>query len=105
METCWLQNLKPGDDVAVAGNGVPCISQVFRVTPKQVEVCSFGKYWKDGGSPVGYGRTCLIEPTQEVRDDFERELLANKFYREINPHSLSLVQLRGIYAIAQQPKE
>lgn len=100
----WLANLRVSDPVVILSSGLggDFISKVERLTKTQIIVARGGKFRRsDGeavGGGVGYHRSILVEPTQEVTDRIQHNILANRLTR-FEWKSLSIHNLRRIAAL------
>lgn len=100
----WLGSLKPGDEVIVSSRHYEDIRLVERITPTGRIVVNVGGMstrefnadgWQRGGD--SYGRSHIVEPTQERRDKIEQRTLVERLGR-VKWGELPLETLRTIIA-------
>jgi len=107
----WLDELKPGDEVACGGGlyGMH-IRQVEKITKLHVILCgNGGRYRRKNGSSVGsdpWSRDYIQKPTPELRRKIRIDVLSTRL-RRTNWDNLPLESLEKINAIikSQKPAE
>lgn len=102
----WLDGLKVGDAVIVNYSMSHSEHVVDHCTANFIHVGP-RKYRRKSGYAAGKARGSITMPTQEIREELERERLVNKIsgMRWDFVRKLTIDQLRRIAAILEEPAD
>ena len=101
----WLESLCVGDQVIIRRHNSQSLVRVSRITPKQIVIGGYSRFWKRNGEQVGasvWNSATLYPATEEavrnVREKIERQKLINKVCVFRWEH-LSVEHLRKVAAL------
>lgn len=106
LERQWLAGLEVGDEVVVNWSMSHGLGKVTHCTATQIHVGA-SKFRRKDGYGCGPHRGSISMPTQEIRDDIEKDKLVNRVARMewSTVKKMSLEKLRRIAAILDDPDQ